>query len=141
MKKGNEHTTNYKNAFIQIAEDSPAREGEIPPLKGENKTAANLQFDMVIKHPYKYTSDDVLFAVYAEKNGIPKSEQKRAREEFFSKGQPCFRASPLTKRYGWGVHSDEDGKIALYAAGTAEYAKMMKDKALEQTKAMRSSKK
>lgn len=132
------HTTNYQNAFIEIADDSPVKEGEIPPQKGDARTVANLQFDMVIKHPYKYTSDDVIFQVYAERNGIPKSDWKKAREEFFSKGQPCFRTSPLTKRYGWGVHSDAQGKIALYASGTAEYNKMAKDKKLEHTKAMKS---
>ena len=37
-----------------------------------------------------------------------------ARKQFFSKGQPCFRASPLTKQLGWGVHCDKNGKVALY---------------------------
>ncbi|MBA3682698.1 MAG: hypothetical protein H0W73_16280 [Bacteroidetes bacterium] len=134
------HTTNYQNTFIEMAEDCPVEEGQIPPLKGENKSIANLQFDMIIKHPYKYTSDDVLFTVYAERNNIPKSQLKELREQFFSKGQPCLRTSPLTKRYGWGVHSDEKSKIALYAAGTKEYTKFLKDKTLKVVKAMRTSK-
>ncbi len=132
------HTTNYKNTFIEIAADCPVSEAKIPPVKGDAKTVANLQFDMVIKHPYKYTSDDVLFQVYAERNNIPTSGWKLAREEFFSKGQPCFRASPLTKRYGWGVHSNADEKIALYASGTPEYTKFSKDKTLQIVKAMKS---
>ena len=132
------HTTNYTNAFIEVAEDCPETEGTIPPVKGNNPSIANRQFDMVIKHPYKYTSDDVLFQVYAERNDIPKSEWKKAREEFFSRGQPCFRASPLTKRYGWGVHSDKDGKIALYPLGSSEYKKFLKDKSLQVVRAMKS---
>lgn len=132
------HTTNYTDTFIEIADDCPIAEGEIPPVKGDARTVANLQFDMVIKHPYKYTSDDVLFQVYAERNGIPKSEYKRAREEFFSKGQPCFRASPLTKRYGWGVHNNSEGRIALYPAGSPEYKKFQKDRSLQVVKAMKS---
>ena len=132
------HTTNYTNTFIEAAEDCPETEGTIPPVKGDKQSVANMQFDVVIKHPYKYTSDDVLFRVYAERNDIPKSEWKNAREEFFSKGQPCFRASPLTKRYGWGVHSDKDGKIALYPLGSAEYKQFSKDKSLQVVKAMKS---
>lgn len=132
------HTTNYQNTFIAIADDCPVKEGEIPPQKGDSLTAANIQFEMVLKHPYKYTSDDVLFQVYAEKNRIPKSDMRKAREEFFSKGQPCFRASPLTKRYGWGVHNDKSGKIAIYASGTAEYDKFLKNKSLSVVKAMKS---
>lgn len=132
------HTTNYENTFIEIADDCAATIGEVPPVKGDARTVANMQFDMVIDNPYKYTSDDVLFRVYAERNNIPKSEYKEARAAFFSKGQACFRASPLTKRYGWGVHSDENGKIALYACETAEYKKFAKDKTLLVVKAMKS---
>jgi len=135
------HTTNYTNTFIEIAEDSPTGIAEIPPQKGDNKTAANIQFEMVINHPYKYTSDDVLFHVFAVKNSISKNDLKEEREKFFSKGQACFRASPLTKRYGWGVHANEAGKIALYGAGSDEYKKLVKDKTLQHVKAMRSKRK
>jgi uncharacterized protein DUF6157 len=134
------HTTNYKNAFIEIAEDSPVKKAEVPPLKGDKKTIANLQFDMLYDHPYKYTSDDVLFQVYAERNNIPGSELKEAREAFFSKGQPCMRTSPLTKRYGWGVHNNSDEKIALCGCDTSDYKKFAKDKTLKVVKAMRSAK-
>lgn len=134
------HTTNYENTFIEIAEDCPAKMGEVPPVKGDVKTVANLQFDMIIDNPYKFTSDDVLFHVYAVRNDVKKVDLKEAREQFFSKGQPCFRASPLTKRYGWGLHNDADGKIALYASETSEYKKLSKDKKLKIVKAMRTSK-
>lgn len=133
------HTTNYQDAFIAIADDCPVSSAEIPPVKGYKKTAANIQFDMVSKHPYQYTSDDVLFQVYAEKNDLTESELAEARKQFFSKGQPCFRASPLTKRYGWGVHSDKDGKIALYACNSPEYEKFLNDKTLTVVKAMKSA--
>ena len=95
-----QHSTNYLDTFIEIAEDCPATRGEVPPLKGDNKTVANLQFDLVSKNPYKYTSDEAFFQVFADRNDLTKTEYKDAREKFFSKGQPCFRASPLTKRYG-----------------------------------------
>lgn len=135
-----QHTTNYENTFIEIADDCPASKAEIPPIKGDKKTAANIQFEMISKHPYQYSSDDVLFQVYADKNDLTKAEYKKARDEFFSKGQPCFRASPLTKRYGWGVHSDAEGKIALYAVESSEYQKMLNNKQIKKVKAMKSSK-
>lgn len=132
------HTTNYQNTFIAIAEDCPTSIGEIPPAKAV-RTAESIQFEMIVKHPYKYTSDDVLFQVFAEKNDLTKAEHNKARAEFFSKGQPCFRASPLTKRYGWGVHHNEEGKIALFSAESTEYKKLSKDKHLTVVKAMKSS--
>lgn len=134
------HTTNYINTFIEIADDCPATSGEIPPVKLDTKTVANIQFEMVKKNPYKFTSDDILFQVFADKNDLTKSEYKKAREQFFSKGQPCFRASPLTKRYGWGVHNDKDGKMAIFGAESTEYKKFSKDKTLKVVKAMKSSK-
>jgi hypothetical protein len=134
----NIHTTNYADTFIAIADDSPATQGEIPPVKGDTRTVANIQYDMISKHPYKYTSDDVLFLVYAERNDLTKSEFAKAREQFFSKGQPCLRASPLTKRYGWGVHCNKDGKVALVGCETKEYKKLLADKILSIVKAMKS---
>jgi len=98
-----------------------------------------MQFDLLKTNPYQFTSDDILFQVYADRNDLTQSEYQEAREQFFSKGQPCFRASPLTKRYGWGVHSDKDGKIALYGCDTAEYERFSKDNSLKVIKAMKSS--
>jgi len=135
------HTTNYQNTFIETAEDSPVTSAKIPPIKGDKKTVATIEFEMISRNPYKFTSDDVLFQVFADKNDLTKSEYKEARNQFFSKGQACFRASPLTKRYGWGIHNDENGKIALYGMETPEYQKFLKDENLKVVKAMRSSRK
>ncbi len=134
------HTTNYTNTFVQIADDCPIGEGEIPPVKADGKTVANMQFEMIQKHPYNYTSDEVLFSIFAERNDISKSEMNDARALFFSKGQACLRASPLTKRYGWGVHHNAEGKIALYGSETKEYKKLCADKNIKIVKAMKSGK-
>jgi len=133
-----EHTTNYFNTFIEIAEDCPIDQAEIPPLKGDAKSVANLQFEMINKNPYKFSSDDVLFQVFVDRKEILKEEIATARKAFFSKGQACFRASPLTKRYAWGIHSNSEGKIALIAAGTDEYEKLINDPNLKKYKAMKS---
>jgi hypothetical protein len=134
------HTTNYLNTFIQVADDCPVTHGDIPPLKGDKKSVANMQFDLVKKNPYKYTSDDVFFLVFAERNDLVAEEYEEARQQFFSKGQPCFRASPLTKRYGWGVHNDEEGRIAIYGCESEEYQYFSVNENLKVVKAMRTSK-
>ncbi|WP_315823702.1 DUF6157 family protein [Paraflavitalea speifideaquila] len=137
MKDTRTHTTNYQNTFIEIADDCPVKIGEIPPQKGDNKTVANSQFELIAQNPYKYTSDEVLFQVYVEKNKISRIEQPAARAEFFSKGQPCLRSSPLAKRYGWGVHNDAEGRVAIYAVDSPEYKQYVKDKSLQHVRAMR----
>jgi Family of unknown function (DUF6157) len=131
------HTTNYYNTFIEIADDCPISAAEIPPVKGENLSVANVQFDMIMANPYKYTSDEVLFTIFAQRNGVDGNmEQERAA--FFSKGQACLRASPLAKRYGWGIHHDAEGKVALYPAESIEYQQFAESEALKHTKGMRS---
>ncbi len=132
------HTTNYVNTFISVADDCPVTGAEIPADRGISKSIAKLQFEMIRDHPYEFTSDDVLFHIYALRNGIALPERRAARDLFFSKGQACFRASPLPKRYGWGVHSDAEGKIALYPMDSEEYRQLLTDPGLKQVKAMRS---
>lgn len=133
------HTTNYKDTLIQIADDCPAAEGTMPPIKGDARSVANMQFDMIYNNPYKFTSDDILFQIYAERNGVGKNELEEAREQFFSKGQPCLRTSPLAKRYGWGIHSNSEEKVALYGSETEEYKKLVADERVKRVKAMRAS--
>ncbi|GAB3699092.1 DUF6157 family protein [Saccharopolyspora tripterygii] len=124
------HTTNYATAFIAVSEDCPVAKAEEPPLR-EPPSVARIQYDMLIAAPYRHTSDDVIYESQGKRRGL-------SREEFFSKGQPCFRASPLTKRYGWGVHCDAEGRIALIPSGTQEYRELAADPALTHTSAMRS---
>jgi hypothetical protein len=135
------HTTNYFDTFIEVAQDTKAFAGTQPPAKGDKKTIARMQYELIAKHPYKYTSDDVSFQVYADRNDLTKATYKQEREAFFSKGQPCFRASPLTKTYGFGIHSNDHGKIALYGMETEEYQKFVADSKIKKVKAMRSAKK
>lgn len=135
------HTTNYLNTFIEVAEDSTAIEGQVPRSKSDSKTVAEIQYELIAPHPYKYTSDDVVFQVYATRNDLTRSEHKAARELFFSKGQPCLRASPLTKKFGFGIHANEEGKIALYEVNSPEYQAFLKNPDIKKVKAMRTAKK
>ncbi len=141
ISKDKTHTTNYTDTFIEIAEDSLVPEGKIPVQKGDKKSVAQQQYELIAGHPYEFTSDDVLFRVFAERNGIDQSDYETARKEFFSKGQPCFRASPLTKTHGFGVHADKNGKIALYGVESSMYKHFINSPEIKKVKAMRTSKK
>jgi len=132
------HTTNYYNTFIEISDDCPVFESEIPKERGGNKTVALLQFEMIAHNPYQFTSDEVLFNIHALRKDLPPNEENK--QEFFSKGQACFRASPLGKRYGWGIHFDENGKMALYNLDSPEYQNLKADPNLKHVKAMRNKK-
>ena len=133
------HSTNYFNTFIEVAEDTKVSCGTRPPTK-DKKSVAKTHYDLIAENPYSYTSDDIIFQVYADKNDLTKAEYEQAREQFFSKGQPCFRTSPLTKTYGFGIHSDSNGKVALCGMETEEYQKFLTNPKIRKLKAMKSSK-
>ena len=130
------YSTNYFDTFIEVAEGAKVSCGTKPPVK-ETKTVAEMQYDLIANNPYSYTSDEVLFQVFADRNNLTKEEYKQAREQFFSKGQPCFRASPLTKTYGFGIHFDRDGKTAIYGMETEEYQGFLADAGIKKLKAMK----
>lgn len=131
------HTTNYFNTFIEVAEDTKSNCGTKPPSK-EKKTIAEMQYELIARNSYKFTSDDMLFRVFAERNDFTGAEYEEAKKEFFLKGQACLRASPLTKTYGFGIHFDKDGRIAIYGMETPDYQSFVADKSLKKLKAIRS---
>lgn len=112
------HTTNYFNTFIAIAPDSKVTEGQEP---GERALTARRMFEMIQGHPYRYTSDDVIYAAHVAAKG----PEALSREAFFSKGQACLRASTLAKTLGWGIHFDAEGRVALYGAESVEYRRFL----------------
>jgi hypothetical protein len=141
MKTGKIHTTNYFDTFIEVAEDTKATCGTKPNAKSDKITVAEIQYNLLVNSPYKFTSDDILFQVFAKRNDLTEKEFDKARKNFFSKGQACFRTSPLTKTYGFGIHADEQGKVAIYGMETEQYQKFQNDSTIKKVRAMRTSKK
>ena len=132
------HTTNYFNTLICVAEDCPINQAEIPPIKKEVKSIANLQFEFLRDNPYKFTSDELIFQIFALRNEISMSEFETAKNHFFSKGQACLRTSPLSKRYAWGIHSNAEGKIALIPLESDTYTALVNDASVAKVFAMKS---
>lgn len=69
MTKEKIHTTNYFDTFIEVAEDTKVTCGARPPSKGDKQTIAEMQYELLVNHPYQFTSDDILFQVFADSNG------------------------------------------------------------------------
>lgn len=132
-------TTNYFNTLIEPADDCRTSGSVVPTERGGKPTVATMQYAMLADHPYEYDSDDVLFTVHATRKELPLTAENRAA--WLAKGQPCFRASPLTKQFGWCVHSDDHGRIALVEAGSAEHRRLLADDSVRKIRAMRSSRK
>ncbi|QEL14584.1 DUF6157 family protein [Limnoglobus roseus] len=113
------------NTFVVVASDCPTPTAVVPMAKAESPTIAVIQYELLTGKPYAMTLEDLIFATHVRKLGLSKAEMKSQadaiRAALFAKSHPCMRASPLPKRYGWGVHHDSKGLIALYAAESPEY--------------------
>ncbi|MEM9955787.1 MAG: DUF6157 family protein [Chloroflexota bacterium] len=134
----------YKDTFIKVAPDSSAVEATIPDDKRAKKTIHRIQYELLTEKPYHYTHDEFVFAVYALRQGFTETELEAngdaIRADFFKKGHPCMRASALTKKYGWGAHYDDAGKIAIYPIESDDYINLV-ESASDVKLAMRSSRK
>ncbi|WP_243789890.1 DUF6157 family protein [Saccharopolyspora gloriosae] len=136
----------YVDTFIAVAEDCPATTGTPPPVKDDAPSVAARTYRLISAHPYEFTSGDVIFTVFADRHAIPDEDRVNARLEFYARSQPCLRSSQLGKRYGWGIHADARGHLALYAVDGPEYADFVSGRRfsdsgepLTLTEAMRSS--
>lgn len=133
---------NYVDTFIAIADDCPVREGTVPPNRSNRKSIAQIQYELLAGNPYRYTQEDIQFETFIRHKGTP-SEQRRSenarREKFFAKPQACLRSSPLPKKYGWGLHFDQHGRVALHPIESTEYRQLSRGAALKVLKALRSS--
>lgn len=123
-------TTNYRDTLVTVSSDCPVSMGTIPEKPG---SVAGAQHALLDGQPYAMTSDDLLHAAHLARGG------DKDRETFFAKPQACLRASPLVKQFGWGVHHDGEGWIALVAMESADYARLLADPAVKKTPGMRRS--
>ncbi|MBB6670441.1 DUF6157 family protein [Cohnella nanjingensis] len=113
---------NYYNTFITVSRDCPAERGMVPPDKKNGQTKPSIEFELAADHPYTYTQEQLLYEVYVRHQGIPEAERGSALfEAFHEKPKPCLRASMLPKKYGWGIHFNAEGKLALYPVESPEY--------------------
>jgi Family of unknown function (DUF6157) len=130
---------NYYDTLIEVADDCPATTGQVPHARGGKKTKAVVEYELLVEHPYTYTEEDIAFEVYAAFHGLRAANRPKEREKFLSKGHPHLRVSPLAKRYGWGIHNNAEGKVALVAVGSREYKRLLKDRRTTKVKAFRST--
>lgn len=96
--------------------------------------------DLVHDEPYAHDQNDVLFAAsIRNRSDLDADERASLRDSWFARSQACFRASPLPRTHGWGVHCDEQGRIAVYGVETEGYRRLAADPSLTQTRALRST--
>ncbi len=117
-----------RETFITVSADCPATQAVVPQPRGGRETVASVQHRLLVEEPNRYSQPEILFETYLRRSGLSPEEKALRREElwtaFFSKPMACLRASPLPKTYGWGIHFDAQGKAALVARESKEYARL-----------------
>lgn len=116
------HSTNYVRTLILPSPDCSVSDVAVPTKVG---TIAQQQYDRLMMSPHAMTSDDLVFAIFAERSGIDADGLSEARASFFSKGQPCLRSSPLVKTYGWAIYADDKSRVALVDPKGALFEELM----------------
>ena len=113
------------DTFVMVATDCPVTTGVVPTPRGESPTIAVIQYTLLTSRPYALTLEDLMFETHIHRANMPASEARKRsvaiRAKLFAKPYPCMRASPLPKKYGWGVHHDGAGRIAVYGVESKEY--------------------
>lgn len=108
----------YTNAFITLAPDCPIAVGQVPR---QAMSIAGLEHALLFRSPYRYTAPDLIFEVQRRHKNVRDAELSAFRVWLLAKPQPCMRLSMLPKRWGWGIHFDELGRMAIYGAETSDY--------------------
>lgn len=131
----------YTDTFIRVAEDCPAQAGETPPPRVP-PSVAELQHRLLTEAPSTLTEEDLYVRTHGMRRELGEDEivanWASLHDEVYAKPQACLRASPLTKRYGFGAHYDSEGRIELHPVGSEGYARCAADATLTQLAAMRS---
>jgi hypothetical protein len=138
---------NYYNTFITVSGDCPTERGLIPPEKKNGKSKPRIEYELVHNQPYTFTQKELMFQTHVLHKEISEEELAlrgtEIRSAFFSKPMACMRASMLPKKYGWGLHFNEEGKVALVARESEAYDRFAggEDARLKVLAGMRNSRK
>src|SRR5437763_16793461 len=106
---------NYFDTLIEVADDCPTKKAQVPLARGGKKTKAVVEYEILVKHPYSHTEEDIAFETYAVLHDIPKDLWPKERKKFLSKGLTHLRVSALLKSYGWGIRNNVGGYIEMMA--------------------------
>jgi len=126
------------DTFIEVAQDCPAVRAEIPPARAGRPTKAAIEYELIAGEPYALTEEDLAFRTRVVMRDIPVEDWPAERPRFLVQEKPRLRVSALVKRYGWGIHIDSQGRVALVPVESAEYQRLAADPTLRHLRAFRS---
>ena len=115
--------------LITTSENCPASSGIAPTTNRKEKTVTMHYHDLFMESPYCFTYEQAKKEVHENRRG--KTDLKLNSYD--------MRRSELCKIWGWGVHADRNGKLALVGCETDEYQRLLKDSSVRKIKALNPS--
>jgi len=117
----------YHEELIEVAEDCPVKCAIEPPV-GDPKTIARIGYEVLIENPYKFTEREFFKEVHFERR-----QMLNLKVESYN-----IKRSLIVRAYGWGIHRNQDGKLALVPMESAQYKELQES--IKTTKSYRTRK-
>lgn len=102
--------------FILVSPDCPVDRGTVPEGSIEHKPIVVHQYEVLSQHPYEYSERELSYEVHIVRRGKQEGELQLHKYD--------LKRSKLLKKYGWGIHYNEDRKLALVGRETEEYERL-----------------
>jgi hypothetical protein len=113
------------NTLITIAQSS-SNTSFAPESKSKKKTVKEVLFKVLKENPYKYKQYDLFYEVHI--NQLKKSEELKLEKYKLQRSELCALL-------GWGIHGNEEGKLALVSAESPEYKELLNNSKINKKKA------
>jgi len=111
-KKGAVGSQKLRNVLVKVAEDRPVQKGTVP---GRSDVISHIGYDELSKNPYVYTQ----LEFYHQVHHIRRNKPDLKIESY------NIKRNSLCKKYGWGIHINELGKLAIFGCETEDYKKLL----------------
>lgn len=113
--------------LILVAANCPVNKGTEPPDDRKSKTISRIKFELLTAKPYEFTEEEFFKNVH---HVIRNKSDLKIKSYLLARVQ-------LARQWGWGIHRDSNGKLALVGWETPEYRRLKNDPSVKQTRAYR----
>lgn len=100
--------------LILVAGDCPVSKSHVPSLGRTTKTIARISYEVLIDSPFIFTEREFYHEVH-----VVRRNRHDLKIEAYN-----IKRSPLVKKYGWGIHRNHRGKLALIPMESDEYQRL-----------------
>jgi len=104
------------NSLITIASSSLPYSKK-PVSKNQKITVTTTLFDVLINHPYQYKQSEVFYEVHITR--LKKDPNSLKMESY------KLQRSELCSLWGWGIHGDSKGRLALIPVESKKYVELV----------------